>query len=1080
MPERPEQKLWPHPRARDLLPPCRLHTHTAYVELQAKSNFSFLEGASHPEEIVHEAATLGYRSVAITDRHTLAGIVRAHVAAKKTGIRLIVGASISLTEQIAPFDENGSFTPSSAPLSLLLYPMTRKGYATLTRLLTVGKLRAPKAECYLTLEDVADHSADLQAIAVTRQANAPQLVSYLQRLQAIFRDDALSLAITTNHDPRQRKNISYLAALGERLRIPLVATNDVHYHSPQRRMLQDALTCVRHGCAIHDAGYLLYGNAERFLKAPEEMARLFRKRPDAVLRTAEVAERTAGFSLDQLSYEYPHEICPDGLSPTSYLREVTMRAMRERYPNGTPENVRSQVEHELRLIADLNYEKYFLTVYDIVSFARRQNILCQGRGAAANSAVCYVLGITSVDPAQIKLLFERFVSKERNEPPDIDIDFEHERREEVIQYIYNRFGRHRAALVAEVITYRVRSAIRDIGKVFSLPIGTVEALIRLQTRHGKVTDDALREAQLDPDHPAIRRTLELSLEILGFPRHLSQHVGGFVVSETPLSEIVPIENAAMPERTVIEWDKDDIESMGMLKIDCLGLGMLTAIRKGFELLNAREADYPSGRALPLALHTVPPEDPRVYDMICKADTIGVFQIESRAQMSMLPRLQPRCFYDLVIEVAIVRPGPIQGGMVHPYLRRRAGREPVTYPDARIAGILERTLGVPIFQEQVMELAVVAAGFTPGEADHLRRAMASWKRNKNALLAFRERLLTGMARNGYPADFAESLFEQIQGFGEYGFPQSHSASFALLVYASAWLKCHHPAAFAAALLNSQPMGFYQPAQLVQDARAHGAEIRDVDVNHSRWDCTLEGAAPALRLGLRMVRGAQQTEMTRIADAVRREGPFATVLDLWRASGVRIEQLRLLARADAFRSLGLDRQQALWAIKRLRDEHLPLFDSAKEREELEANLPPIRERQHVLRDYASTGLSLRGHPLAFYRRSFRERGVLSIAEMKDPRRSPHGSRISVAGMVLVRQRPGTANGVMFMTIEDETGMGNLIVRPSIRARFPDALLDSPVIIASGIVQRVENVLHLLVESAESASDGRPAALQSRDFR
>jgi error-prone DNA polymerase len=890
---------------------------STYAELHVTTNFTFLTGASHPEEFVERAAALGLGAIAITDRNSLAGVVRAHIAAKETGIPLVVGCRVELTAKDSPSPSDTSRLRDSVPscldretsarssaardgvpprngasdinttsslrdfvsssLSILLFPTSRSAYGHLCQLLTLGKRRAPKGECHLTLDDVLAHHEGLLAVVIPPPVLDDAFTDVFHRLKRTFDDDRLSLAVSREYGPNDHARLAHLAELARDASIPLVATNDVHYHIPERRKLQDVVTCIRHGCTIHEAGFRLIANAERPLKAPKEMARLFAAYPDAITRTVEIAQRALQFNLDELRYEYPDEVCPQGMTPMQHLRRLTWRGADERYPGGIPDRVRAQVEHEFELIEELNYAPYFLTVHDLVIFARSRGILCQGRGAAANSAVCYCLGVTAVDPDRIDLLFERFVSKERNEPPDIDIDFEHERREEVIQYIYRKYGRDRAALTAEVISYRGRSAVREVGKAMGLSLDCVDRLAKnIDWWHDGVGDPrVLRDIGVNPDDPTIRAVMALSHEILGFPRHLSQHVGGFVITRTPLSELVPIENAAMPDRTVIEWDKDDIDAMGMLKVDCLGLGMLTCISKALRLVNEgrhggrgkrdeeterrrdgetrrrsdRKGSPPTTLSLrhsvssslpdrPLELHTIPPEDPLVYDMICAADTIGVFQIESRAQMTMLPRLRPRCFYDLVIEVAIVRPGPIQGDMVHPYLRRRNGEEPVTFPNDEVKKVLGKTLGVPLFQEQAMSLAIVAAGFTPGEADRLRRAMAAWKRSGNQMKRFGERFITGMLARGYERDFAERCFRQIQGFSDYGFPESHAASFALLVYVSAWLKRHHPAEFAAALINSQPMGFYAPAQIVRDAQEHGVEVRPIDVQCSEWDCTVE--------------------------------------------------------------------------------------------------------------------------------------------------------------------------------------------------------------------------------------------------
>ena len=1084
----------PHPEA----PP------SPYAELLTTTNFSFLRGASHPEELIAEAAKLQYGAIAITDLHSLAGVVRAHVAAKELGVKLLIGAQILLYRRLPHRDlEAEALFPESLeppddslllPFSLFLYPTDRAAYGRLCKLLTRGKLRAPKGDCWLLLEDLPEFAPGLLAIAAVRDGQAPDLEEGLMRLKEIFSSDRLSLALWRVYGTAHEEHEERIAEVSEDLHIPLVATNDVHYHVSERRMLQDVLTCIRLRCTLDQAGFSLFANAERYLKTPREMQRLFRRRPQAIERAIEIAGRIR-FSLDELQYHYPHEICPDGKTPHDYLRELARQGAAERYPRGVPPKVVRQVQHELQLIRELKYEQYFLTVYDIVRFAREQKILHQGRGAAANSALCYLLGITAVDPDRINLLFERFISKERNEPPDIDIDFEHERREEVLQYLYTKYGRHRAALVSEVISYRRRSAIRDIAKTFSLSLDAIENLVKAATRFdspdsrpsGVPTIWDLMNAEKQRYLPEILdegnssfavlgQILELSNILVGFPRHLSQHVGGMIISEQDLSEIVPIENAAMDDRTIIEWDKDDIDAMGMLKIDLLCLGMLTCIRKAFDLVNTNPA---LARQTPLTLAGVPPEDPKIYDMLCQADTVGVFQIESRAQMSMLPRLRPRCFYDLVIEVAIVRPGPIQGGMVHPYLRRRAGKEPVVFPDERVRGILSRTLGVPIFQEQAMQLAIVAAGFTPGEADQLRRAMASWKRHKNMIQKFEEKLVGGMIRNGYSAEFAQQCFNQINGFGEYGFPQSHAASFALLVYVSAWLKRHCPAAFAAALINSQPMGFYQPAQILDDAKRHGVRVLPVDANYSAWDCTLEGGAPALRLGMRLARGFSAEHAERIRTAVEQQGRFRTISELWRASGVPASALRCLARADGFSSFGVSRQQALWEIQKLRDERLPLFDGVETAEPCVA-LPPESKLRQVVHDYNATGLSLKAHPLSFLRAGLEEDGAVTSAQLRSALFCPDGRMVRLAGAVLVRQRPGTAGGVVFLTVEDETGIANLIVFPQVFQQFRQEICDSVFLYVLGRVQREDGITHLIVERAKPLGlYGAEIGSLSRDF-
>ena len=1319
MPELPDPKDRLHPWKASFDTPSILRPSSSdYAELHVTTNFTFLTGASHPEELVEQAAALGHRAIAVTDANTLAGIVRAHVAAKQVGIPLAIGCRLCLMTD----------------LQILVYPTSRDAYARLCRLLTTGKRRTNKGECDLLLHDLVEHNKGLLAIAIPPAVLDELFIETLTGLKRVFDDDRLSLASSCLYGYDDRGRLAQLAMLADHANVPLVATNDVHYHIPERRPLQDVITCIRHTCTLSEAGFKLFPHGERYLKSPEAMADLFAEYPQAIKRTVEIAERAigegtkarghggtkgkkdTGFSLDELRYQYPEETCPQNCTPMQHLIKLTWQGAAERYPNGLPPKIRRKIEHEFELIEELDYPRYFLTVHDIVQFARSRDILCQGRGAAANSAVCYCLGVTAVDPDRVDLLFERFISKERDEPPDIDIDFEHERREEVIQYLYNKYGRDRAALTAEVITYRGRSAVREVGKALGLSLDCVDRISKSLDwwDQGEVHDERMRELGLNPKDPTIQQLAHLANEIRGFPRHLSQHVGGFVLTKDPLCEIVPIENAAMEDRTVIEWDKDDIDAMGMLKVDCLGLGMLTCIRKCFELIEGRghegtearrhegeeekqrelatvsslpqsESDTSCPRALVpsclsvksnhgshqiisrsdclaegngtgeddlsvheenasvravrddepgqagggidpleycgrvratehrrlpeipshrtrfvdgtddavrtnheyehgqqgsgdrraagsggsnstgidsehresgggrhegtktrghegeekvgearreeekenqlaatssslpqsgsdtsclrapvpsclssdtsclrasvpscLSLHTIPPEDPTVYDMICEADTVGVFQIESRAQMSMLPRLRPRCYYDLVIEVAIVRPGPIQGDMVHPYLRRRNGEEPVTYPNPAVEKILGKTLGVPLFQEQAMSLAIVAAGFTPGEADRLRRAIAAWKRKKNVIFEFGEKLINGMLERGYPREFAERCFKQIQGFSEYGFPESHAASFALLVYVSSWLKKHHPAAFAAGLINSQPMGFYAPAQIVRDAKEHGVAVRPVDANHSEWNCTLEerhGGTEArkheekereegwtLRLGMRLIKGMREDEADAIDFAVKEHGPFENIDSLWHASGVRVSTLKRLASADTFQSMGLDRQAALWEVRQLRDDDLPLFTSC-----LRASvpsclsspyLPKIPEPQKVIHDYATVGLSLKNHPMSFMRDRLAELGVTPNIELKDEDRWPNGKWIAVAGLVLVRQRPGTASGVVFMTLEDETSVANLIVRPRIYLRYRRAARHAVAVIARGKVERQGKVVHVMVHHIEDA--------------
>ncbi|MCA9280478.1 MAG: error-prone DNA polymerase [Phycisphaeraceae bacterium] len=1071
MPELPDPKAHPHPYRDPSRRPLSRRTEPGarYAELAVTTNFSFLRGASHPEEFVERATALGHAAACIADRNSLAGIVRAHVTAKQLAIPLAIGCRLVFT------DPHG--------LSVLVYPTGRAAYARLCTLLTLGKRRAPKGECHLTLHDLIAHEAGLLAVVIPTDALDERLIQTVKGLADVFDDDRLSIATYADYAPDDTIRMEQIGALSEMTGVPVVAINDCHYHDPARRALQDVVTCIRHGCTLDEAGYRLSPNAERHLKPPEEMERLFASLPGAIERSADIALRASAFSLDELRYEYPDEIVPTHTTMMHHLRDLTERGATERYPEGVPEKIRTLIGHELALIDELDYAPYFLTVHDIVVFARSRGILCQGRGAAANSAVCFCLGVTSVDPDRVTLLFERFISKERNEPPDIDIDFEHERREEVIQYLYSKYGRDRAALTAEVITYRGRSAIREVGKALGLSLDCVDRLAKSLDwwDKGVIAYERLRELGLNDRDRTLRLALELAGELIGFPRHLSQHVGGFVITRTALSELVPIENASMPDRTVIEWDKDDIDAMGMLKVDCLGLGMMTAIRKSLELIGAHEGER-------YDLATIPAEDPKVYDMICEADTVGVFQIESRAQMAMSPRLRPRCYYDLVIEVAIVRPGPIQGKMVHPYLRRRAGLESAEYPDDRVRAVLGRTLGVPLFQEQAMAMAVVAAGFTPGEADQLRRSMAAWKRSGNAILRFEQKLIEGMTSRGYTREFALGVFEQIKGFSGYGFPESHAASFAHLVYASAWIKRHHPAAFACALINSQPMGFYAPAQIVNDARKHGVEVRPIDANASDWDCTLEPrvaadhdaptddpatwgrGGPVLRLGMRLVKGLIRDDADAIHRAVASHRPASSIEQLRRWSGVRIASVRALARADAFASMGLDRQRALWQVRALRDEPLPLFDEIDNKRDtaLPVRLPPIAPLSRTIHDYATTGLSLKPHPLAYLRSHLDALGVATSRELADEDRSPHGRRVRVAGIVLVRQRPGTASGIVFITMEDETGIANLILRPKVYKRFRSAARHAVVILAHGTVERQGSVVHVMTRRVESIDD------------
>jgi error-prone DNA polymerase len=1106
MPEHPNPKLRiPEEPPEERFAPAE----PDYAELEVATNFSFLRGASHADEMVLQAARHGYRAIGVTDYNTLAGVVRMHDAAKQIrqrngwAPRLLIGARLTFAD--------------GSP-DLLAYATDRAAYGRLCRLLSTGKRRAEKGECTLYLDDFLDHQEGLLTAAVPVELTASSATlkngaltrSPLARLRDAL-GDRLSLATSCLYSPDDAGRLRQIAQLARTFNIPLLATNGVHYHAPQRRPLQDVLTCIRHGCTIHDAGFKLFPNGERYLKPPAQMHRLFADCPETLRRGIELAERCS-FSLDELRYEYPDEVVPAGKTVAGHLADLTWDGAATRYPAGVPQKIRDLIDKELRVISEQRWEAYFLTVHDLVNYARSREILCQGRGSAANSAVCYCLGVTSVDPDRIDVLFERFISAARGEPPDIDIDFEHERREEVIQYLYEKYGRERCAMTAEVITYRGRSAVRDVGKALGLSLDLVDQMAkRLDWWHrGTLDEKQLREVGLDPADSTIRTVVDLTGELLGFPRHLSQHVGGMVMTHGPLCEMVPIENASMVDRTVIEWDKDDIDTVGILKVDALALGMLTCISKAFKLLNCTHESTKARRAfvpwclpsVPLELHTLPPEDPQTYDMICDADTIGVFQIESRAQMTMLPRLKPRKFYDLVIEVAIVRPGPIQGNMVHPYLRRRNGEESVVYPSEELRAVLEKTLGVPLFQEQAMRIAMVGAGFSAEESDQLRRAMAAWRKT-GALEAFHGKIVRGMLANGYTGEFAEQCWLQIRGFGEYGFPESHSASFALLVYASAWIKRHHPAAFATALLNSQPMGFYAPAQIVRDAKEHGVEVRPIDVNHSDWDCTLEEGAtsqgpeagsvkenwgrggPALRLGFRQIKGMSEAHGHVIVAARRQAGRFTSVEQFHRATELPRHALRRLAEADAFASLGLSRRQALWQVLAIRDEKAPLFDQCEEENHglvarvtgHHVDLPPMPLAHEVMIDYRTAGLSLKRHPISLLRDQLDKLHVTTAAELN---RLPAGRWVKVAGLVLIRQRPGTASGIVFETIEDETGIANLIIRPDLYERHRAAARHAALLQAEGYVEREGQVLHVMAKRLTDLSHLLPGyVLSSRDF-
>jgi error-prone DNA polymerase len=1148
----------------------------AYAELAITTNFSFLRGASHPEEMVETADKLGLAAIGITDRNSFAGAVRAYDEARKRKIKLIVGVRLATVDDF----------------EVLAYPTDRAAYGRLCRLITAGNLKAEKGECHLAFEDILAASEGQIFIAlpplISSSPASRGRTNFPSRLTALARaaPGRAFLAGVHEHRGDEPRRLGLLAELGERVGAPLVAVNDVLYHAPERRPLADVVTCIREKCTIAEAGLRLSINAERHIKPPEEMARLFRKFPKAIDRTIEIA-KACTFSLGDLKYEYPDEPVPPGKTAQQHLEDLTWigaaeRYPKQRFPNGIPDDVRKRLNEELALIDTLNYARYFLTVHDVVAHARKElKILCQGRGSAANSAVCYCLGITEVNPNESKLLFARFISANRNEPPDIDVDFEHERREEVIQYIYQRYGRDRAAICATVVHYRSRRAIREVGKAMGLTEDVTAALAKTVWGYGdELPDDHIRQAGLDPANPAIRQAVSLANDLTGFPRHLSQHVGGFVLTRERLDETVPIGNAAMDERTFIEWDKDDIDTLGLMKVDVLALGMLSCLRRGLDLLKGHYGkDY--------ALATLPQNDAAVYEMLSRADSIGVFQVESRAQMSMLPRLKPQCFYDLVIEVAIVRPGPIQGDMVHPYLRRRDdlknGKEP-DYPSPHpsqgdkdeLKDVLKRTLGVPLFQEQAMQIAITAAKFTPDEADGLRRAMATFRHNGTVHL-FRDKFIDGMTARGYDREFAEHCFGQIEGFGEYGFPESHAASFALLVYASAWIKCHYPDVFCAAILNSQPMGFYQPAQLVRDARAHGVEIREADVNFSDWDCTLEptptlpspasggginGEGHAVRLGFRLINGLAEKELEKLISA--RGNGFSSVERLAATAGVSRFAIERLAEADAFRSLGLDRRAALWAARRLdvlglkttrriqrtsrstqeqgahsacspppcgeevspstlqltplpgvpvaqarrgnpvpppqgereqtefTDDALPLLKPHLSDElfpEEAVALPAMTLSEHVVEDYIATGLSLKAHPVSFFRDRLAALGAVSNATLRSiphptlPRkrgRDREGDAIvTVAGLVLIRQRPGTAKGVVFLTLEDETGAANVIVWPKVFAKNRRTVMTARFLAVRGRLQRSGLVIHVVAENFVDLSAALPWLREGGDL-
>ncbi|WP_454875495.1 error-prone DNA polymerase [Paraburkholderia xenovorans] len=1038
----------------------------AYAELFCLSNFSFLHGASHAEELVKRASQLGYSGLAITDECSLAGVVRAHVAAKEAKLPLVIGSHFQLV--------NADGSPA---FGLILLAQTREGYGNLSELITLARMRSPKGSYHITPQDLGRPDKEyahlrgvpecLAILIPAFPADEDVLDTQVEWLDTTFPGRSwVGLVLHQRAmDDIHRGAVEYIA---QRHLVPVVAAGHVTMHVRSRKPLHDTVTAIRVGKPVNECGYSLAPNAEQHLRARLRLANLY---PEYALSETITILSRCRFSLDELKYEYPDELVPAGFTPTSYLRQETYIGAHRRFPSGIPHNVQTQIEHELSLIADLEYEPYFLTVYDIVRFARSENILCQGRGSAANSAVCYCLGVTEVDPARGNMLFERFISKERNEPPDVDVDFEHQKREAVVQYIYRKYGRDRAAIAAAVSTYRPRGALRETGKALGVDLQIVDRVAKAHHWFDGSSDLLRRfaESGLDPQAPLIQAWASLASQLLGFPRHLSQHSGGFVISRGKLTRLVPVENAAMPDRSVIQWDKDDLEALGLLKVDVLALGMLSAIRRALDLVSEQRGEC-------FEMQDIPPEDPATYDMISNADTVGVFQIESRAQMSMLPRLKPQTFYDLVIEVAIVRPGPIQGGAVHPYLKRRQGFEPVSYPSKDLETALSRTLGIPIFQEQVMQVAMLAAGFTAGEADQLRRAMASWKR-KGGLQHYYDRIVNGMTARGYEKDFAEGIFEQIKGFGEYGFPESHAASFALLVYVSSWLKCHEPEAFLAAMLNSQPMGFYPPSQLVQDAARHGVAILPVDVTISAWDSSLErvkeAQRPAVRLGLSLLRGMREGATERIENA-RAVRQFGSVADLARRAQLDRHDLQVLATADALSSLAGNRREALWqSVAAVPDKDI-LASAALEDETPELGQPT--EADDIVSDYRSMGLTLGRHPLQLLRPQLLAKRLMPAATLNT---YPDGRLARGCGLVTVRQRPGTANGVIFITIEDETGNVNVIIWPSLLEKQRKEVLGASLLGVLGVWQCEGQVRHLVAQQLLDMSHLLGELPASRNF-